>query len=274
MKKLLDIFRHFKWELTIIYVFMLLTELSTLAQPFLLGLSIDGLISGDHRPLMFLGASYLLSNFFLYKRMVYDTKVYTKIYNWIVMGFLEKSDAPTSKKVARTDMAHEIVYVLESYVHYYISTVVALVGSIVFVYTKSWLVGCVVSCSALLTLGAVMLFYKKIRQAIHVRNDHYEKKVEAIESGIEPARSFFRRRRRLEIYESTLQGKNWFWVGVIKNSFLFVSVVLLISTSAKVTPGGVVTVYSYINSFLGSLLSVPVAVEMYSRITNILDRFE
>jgi len=273
MKKLINIFKDFKGELGLIYLFMILTELASLSQPLLLGMSIDGLLNNNLKPLLFLGISYLLSNFFLYKRMVWDTKVYTKIYNSIVLKFLEKSEAPTSKKVARTDMAHQIIHVLEEYVHYYISTIIGLIGSIVFIWSKSILVGSLITLSAPLIGIAVLIFYKKIRQAINLRNNHYETKVESIESGFLTAKSFFRRRRRLEIFESNLQGKNWLAVGLIKNSFLFISIILLIKTTS-VTPGSIVMVYSYINNFLSSLLSVPVAVEMYSRITNILDRFD
>ena len=60
---------------------MLLTELSILSTPFLLGKSIDGLIAGNWYWIVLLGISYFLSNFFNYKRMVYDTKVYNTIYN-------------------------------------------------------------------------------------------------------------------------------------------------------------------------------------------------
>jgi ABC-type multidrug transport system fused ATPase/permease subunit len=273
MRKLINIFKEFRFELGLIYLFMILTELASLSQPLLLGMSIDGLLHNNTTPLLFLGVSYLLSNFFLYKRMVWDTKVYTKIYNSIVLNFLQKSDAPTSKKVARTDMAHQIIHVLEEYVHYYISTIIGLVGSIIFIWTKSILVGALITLSAPLIGLAVWVFYKKIRQAIHLRNDHYETKVEAIEGGFLSSKSFFKRRRRLEIFESNLQGKNWLAVGLIKNTFLFISIILLIKTT-QVTPGSIVTVYTYINNFLGSLLSVPVAVEMYSRITNILERFD
>ena len=76
----------------------------------------------------------------------------------------------------------------------------------------------------------------------------------------------------LEIYESTLQGKNWFLIGFIKNLFLLLSVILLVKTTDNITIGSVVTVYSYVNNFLISLLSVPVAVEMYSRLSDILKR--
>ena len=61
MNKLIDIFKQYKIQLTWIYVFMLLTELSILATPFLLGKSIDGLISGNWYWITLLGISYFLS---------------------------------------------------------------------------------------------------------------------------------------------------------------------------------------------------------------------
>ena len=272
MNKIIEIFKQFKIELTWIYFFMLVTELSNLATPFLLGKSIDGLIDGTWFWLIFLGISYFTSNFFNYKRMVYDTKVYTRIYNSIVFRFLKNNNDDVSTKMARTDMAHQIVDVLEGYVHYYIATIVTIVGSIGFIYSENWRVGLLVTLSFFLILLGVSVYYKKIKQAIKVRNNQYEKKNDAIQLGYEQSVSFFSRRRKLEIFESTLQGKNWFLVGSIKNIFLFLSVILLVTTTKNITIGSVVTVYSYVNNFLISLLSVPVAVEMYSRLSDILKR--
>ena len=272
MGKIIEIFKQFKIELTWIYFFMLVTDLSNLATPFLLGKSIDGLIDGTWFWLIFLGISYFTSNFFNYKRMVYDTKVYTRIYNSIVFRFLKNNNDDVSTKMARTDMAHQIVDVLEGYVHYYIATIVTIVGSIGFIYSENWRVGLLVTLSFVLILLGVSVYYKKIKQAIKVRNNQYEKKNDAIQLGYEQSVSFFSRRRKLEIFESTLQGKNWFLVGFIKNIFLFLSVILLVTTTKNITIGSVVTVYSYVNNFLISLLSVPVAVEMYSRLSDILKR--
>jgi len=260
MNKIFEIFKEHKKQLCWIYLFMLLTELANLSTPFLLGKSIDGLIGGSWFWVIFLGMSYFLSNFFNYKRMVYDTKVYTKIYNTIVFRFLKKKNHDTSTKIARTDMAHEIVHVLEGYVHYYIATI------------ENWQVGLLVTTAFALILGAVSILYKKIKQVIKVRNNHFEKKGDAIQEGFISSVSFFNRRRKLEIYESTLQGKNWFLIGFIKNLFLLLSVILLVKTTDNITIGSVVTVYSYVNNFLISLLSVPVAVEMYSRLSDILKR--
>lgn len=272
MNKIFDIFKQFKVELIQIYFFMLITELSILATPFLLGKSIDGLIDGSFIWLIFLGISYFISNFFNYKRMVYDTKVYTKIYISIVFRFLKKKEYDVSTKMARTDMAHQIVDVLEGYVHYYIATIVTIFGSIGFIYSENWKVGLLVTFAFILILLSVKIYYQKIKQAIQIRNNHYEKKGYALETGYLESVSFFNRRRRLEIFESTLQGKNWFLIGSLKNLFLFLSIILLVTTTKNITIGSVVTVYSYVNNFMISLMSVPVAVEMFSRISDILKR--
>jgi ABC-type multidrug transport system fused ATPase/permease subunit len=272
MKKIYNIFKEYKYKLLLIYFFMLITELSIIIQPYLLGRSIDGLIGGTWLWMILLFISYCISSLFNYKRMVYDTKVYTKIYNDIVLKFLKKTNDNDSKKIARTDMAHDIVGVLEGYVHYYIATIITIFGSIGFIYITNWRVGLLVSLALFLIILGVLIFYKKIRQSINVKNNHFEDKVVSIQNGYFTSVSFFNRRRKLEIFESTLQGKNWFVVGMIKNIFLILSIATLITTSDNITTGSVVTIYSYVNNFLISLMSIPVAFEMYSRLTNIIKR--
>jgi ABC-type multidrug transport system fused ATPase/permease subunit len=237
-----------------------------------LGKSIDGLIGGTYFWIFLLSISYGLSNLFLYKRMVYDTKVYTMIYNDIVLKFLKNTNEDDSKKVARTDMAHEIVNVLEGYVHYYIATIITIFGSIGFIFITNWKVGLLVISALFIIILAVLVFYKKIKQSINLRNDHYENKVKSIQTGYRSSVSFFNRKRKLEIFESTLQGKNWFLVSTIKSLFLILGVIALVTTTNNITIGNVVTTYSYVNNFLISLMSIPLSVEMYSRLTDIIKR--
>ena len=272
MNKIIEIFKQYKIQLTWIYVFMLLTELSILSTPFLLGKSIDGLMVGNWYWIVILGISYFLSNFFNYKRMVYDTKVYTTIYNNIALKFLKKDDVDVSTKIARTDMAHEVVNVLEGYVHYYIATIVTIIGSLIFIFSTNWQVGVLVSVSIIFIVSAVFILYKKIRQGIIIANNHYETKAKSIESGYVSSESFFNRRRRIEICQSTIQGKNWFLMNGIKYVFLIFSIILLVTTTKDITVGSVITVYSYVNNFLIALLSAPVAIEMFLRISDVLKR--
>ena len=272
MNKLIEVFKQYKTQLTWIYVFMLLTELSILSTPFLLGKSIDGLIVGNWFWIVILGISYFLSNFFNYKRMVYDTKVYTTIYNNIALKFLKKDDVDVSTKIARADMAHEIVNVLEGYVHYYIATIVTIIGSLIFIFSENWKVGVLVSVAIFFIISSVFILYKKIKQGIKISNNHYEKKAKSIESGYMSSESFFNRRRKIEICQSTIQGKNWFLINSIKYIFLLLSIILLVTTTKNITIGSVITVYSYVNNFLIALLSAPIAIEMFLRISDVLKR--
>ena len=171
-------------------------------------------------------------------------------------------------------MAYQIVHVLEGYVHYYIATIVTILGSIGFIYSENWKVGVLVTIAMFLIVSTGMIFYNKIQQSIKIRNNHNEKKTNSIEQGYDQSVSFFKRARRLDIYDSTLQGKNWFLIGLIKNLFLFLSIILLVLTTKNITIGSVVTVYSYVNNFLISLLSVPVAIEMYTRLSDVLKRID
>ena len=274
MNKLIKIFKEYKKQLTLIYVFMLLTELSILSTPFLLGKSIDGLLVGNWYWIALLGISYFLSNFFNYKRMVYDTKIYNTIYNNIALKFLKKDDVDVSTKVARTDMAQQIVFVLEGYVHYYIATIVTIIGSLIFIFSDNWPVGILVSISTIFIVSSVFVLYKKIRQGIVIANNHYETKAKSIESGYVSSESFFNRRGKIEVCQSTIQGKNWFLINSIKCVFLILSIILLITTTKDITIGSVVTVYSYVNNFLIALLSAPVAIEMFLRISDVLKRLD
>jgi ABC-type multidrug transport system fused ATPase/permease subunit len=147
-----------------------------------------------------------------------------------------------------------------------------VLSSIGFIYSENWKVGGLVTFAMILIVVAGMVYYKKIQQSIRVRNNHNEKKTNSLEEGYEQSISFFKRMRKLDIYNSTIQGKNWFLIGLIKNIFLFISIILLVLTAKDITIGSIITVYSYVNNFLISLLSVPVAIEMYTRLSDVLKR--
>lgn len=275
MKHLINIFKQYKYELLLIYVYMLISEGLLLLQPYFLGKTIDGLLCSNWYWLSGLVLIYAFSTFFIYKRMVYDTKVYSKIYNKIVLDFIHNTNVDASSKVARTDMAHQVVDVLENYVHYYISVIVTVLGSLMFILDKSFITGIVVLACIFPIIFIVFKFYKKIKQATVVGNNQYEKKVDVINSSNkEEITNFFNRRRKLWIYGSTLQGKNWFWVNAVKYTFLIITLIIFIKSSSTLSQGDIIAMYSYINNFLISLMSIPVGVEAYSRILDILKRIK
>jgi hypothetical protein len=86
--------------------------------------------------------------------------------------------------------------------------------------------------------------------------------------------SFFKRRRKLCIYGSTIQGKNWSLLNATKSIFLILALVIFTSDGINLTQGEAIAMYSYINQFLISLLSIPVGVDMFTTMSDVIKRLK
>lgn len=275
MKHVGKILKKYKLKLLLIYFYMLMAEGLLVVEPFILGKSIDGILSNSYSWIIILLILFILSNLFMYKRMVYDTKVYTKIYNEIVLKFVNNKQVSNSAKIARTDMANQLIDFIEHYAHFYISTLITIIGSLYFIFYQNYYVGLIVLFCILPISLIVIKFYKKIKQATVVSHDHYEQKVDIInkESELE-IETFFKRRRRLLIMSSNLQGQNWTLINSTKSIFLILAIICLSKTSLNLTEGEIISSYAYINNFLIALVSIPVGAESFSRIKDVIQRIK
>lgn len=270
-----ELYKKYKFQLITIYIFMGLVEILVLLQPFFLGKTIDGIINKNYSPLLVLIGIYVGYIVFLYKRMVYDTKIYTKIYNDIVIDFISKSNEDSSTKIARVDLASQVINLLENYAHYYLATIITMVGSISFVFSQNKTVGFIMVFCYIPVYFIVKIFYKKISQSTSVMNNHSEERVSTIiNSDIDDIKNFFYRSRKLIIFSSTLSGKNWFWINILKYSFIIISILVYINSTTTKTSGEIIYVYSYINNFIMTLSSIPIGAEMYSRMSDVLKRLK
>jgi Na+/H+ antiporter NhaB len=120
----------------------------------------------------------------------------------------------------------------------------------------------------------VYSLYKKIAQSTKISNDHYEQKIEILSDNQEvKVETFFKRRRKLLIYGSTLQGKNWTALHSVKSIFLVITLVVF-THNTKISQGETVAMYAYINQFLSSLMSIPIGVETFTRMKDIINRIK
>ena len=78
MRNIYQIFKQYKYKLLFIYLFMLISELSIITQPFLLGKSIDGLIKGTWVWifLLLISFSFYACYFFLIQFKLFKIKYY------------------------------------------------------------------------------------------------------------------------------------------------------------------------------------------------------
>ena len=273
MKYILSIAKEYKYQLLLIYFYMFVAQGLFLLEPYVLGKMIDGLLIKNYFWMFcFLGIA-LFENFFIYRRMVFDTKIYTKIYNDIVLKYLKREkNSEQSARIARTEMSNHIINFLENDIHYYIYATLSVVGTLFFIFIKNPLTGFVViSCIAPICT-IVYLLYKKIAQSTRVGHDHYEQKVEILsENNEEKIETFFKRRRKILIYGSTLQGKNWTALNSTKSVFLVIALVVF-TRNSKISQGDAVSMFAYINQFLISLMSIPIGVETFTRMKDVIGR--
>lgn len=275
MKYIISIASKYKLELLTIYGYMVIAQLLFLVEPYVLGKMIDGLIRKKYEWTLAFTGIILFENFFIYRRMVLDTKIYTKIYNDIVLRYLKRDNSSDpSTRIARTEMSNNIINFLENDVHYYIYAILSVIGTLFFIFLQNPLTGFVVLSCVLPICLIVYLFYKKIAQCTQVGHDHYEQKIQILTDNKEDVvDTFFKRRRKILIYGSTIQGKNWTSLNSVKSLFLVISLIVLTSQTT-ITQGQAVSVYSYINQFLISLMSIPIGVETFTRMKDVINRIK
>lgn len=275
MKYIISIASKYKLELLTIYFYMVIAQLLFLVEPYVLGKMIDGLIRKKYEWTLAFTGIILFENIFIYRRMVLDTKIYTKIYNDIVLRYLKRDNSSDpSTRIARTEMSNNIINFLENDVHYYIYAILSVIGTLFFIFLQNPLTGFVVLSCVLPICVIVYLFYKKIAQCTQVGHDHYEQKIQILTDNKEDVvDTFFKRRRKILIYGSTIQGKNWTSLNSVKSLFLVISLIVLTSQTT-ITQGQAVSVYSYINQFLISLMSIPIGVETFTRMKDVINRIK
>jgi ABC-type multidrug transport system fused ATPase/permease subunit len=276
MKYIYNIAKEYKHSLILIYVYMFVAQLLFLLEPYVLGKMIDGLIKKEYYWMYCFICIAAFENFFIYKRMVFDTKIYTKIYNDLILKYLNREkDADISAKIARTELSNHIINFLENDVHYYIMAVITVFGSLSFIFLENPLTGFVVLASIIPICLIVYSLYNKIAQGTRVAHTHYEQKVSILTEGDDnKIDTFFKRRRKVLIYQSTIQGKNWTALSLTKGIFLILSIVVFTHSSVDLSQGQAVSMYAYINQFLISLMSIPVGVEMFTRLKDIVNRIK
>jgi hypothetical protein len=276
MKYIYNIAKEYKYELILIYLYMFIAQFLFLLEPYVLGKMIDGLLKKEYFwTYCFIGIA-VFENIFIYKRMVFDTKIYTKIYNGIVLKYLKREkDADTSSKIARTELSNHLINFLENEMHYYIMAVITVIGSLFFIFLENPTTGFVVLAAIVPICLIVYSLYRKIAQGTKVAHSHYEQKISILTEGDDvKIDTFFKRRRKILIYQSTIQGKNWTALNLTKGTFIILSIVIFTHSSINLSQGQAVSMYAYLNQFLMSIMSIPIGVEMFTRLKDIVNRIK
>jgi ABC-type multidrug transport system fused ATPase/permease subunit len=280
MKKILEIASTYKKELFFIYCLILLDALISISLPNLLGKAINGLIVNDYISLIIYFFAIVCLGSITFKRFIYDTKIFTKIYNKLCLEYLDKKLHVENDGVitSRMQMSHRLVNFFENTVYYTITTLANFIGGIYYIFTKDAYVGFITLLFAIPTTLIALYYYKKNRTITKLSNDLNEQVVERIKTkDIGIINSFLNRQRKVDILHSNVQGHNWTAIFVIKYLFLSLCLIIYIKygiKDVKNSVGDIMALYLYLQNFLTAFYSIPALISEYLSIKDITKRLE
>jgi hypothetical protein len=154
-------------------------------------------------------------------------------------------------------------------------SILTIIGTLFFIFMSDVVTGfLVLGCVPFICL-IVWKFYGKIAQSTRVSHTQHENKMNVLNTNDKGLiNTFFQRRRKIWISASTLQGKNWTYLNMVKSFFLILALIVFTHDNTTLTQGEAIAMYSYINQFLVSLLSIPVGVDMFTRMKDVIGRLK
>lgn len=142
------------------------TNFLYIIEPYILGKMIDGIICQNYYWTLIFIITNLFFIAFGYIRRVYDTKVFSKIYNKVVLDFISRqiNNIDTSKIVTITEMSRVIIDFLENDVPHFIYLVFVTMGSLIAIYTMSQMSALIILMLIIPTTFVIRYFYIKVQK--------------------------------------------------------------------------------------------------------------
>jgi ABC-type multidrug transport system fused ATPase/permease subunit len=257
------------------YSLTLLENVCTLAYPALTGRAVDDLVKREMTGLVLLVVVWLVHLALSFVRQRVDTRVFMALYADIasrVVGVQQAQGHGTSKVSARVEMVRDIVGFFEKEVPAMFHNALAIVGSLLMLFTYDVDAGSI-AMAVLLPMALVNAWYW--RRAVRLNrgiNNQIEREVDAIESA-RPSRirRHFRLLRRWRVRLSDTE--SWTW-GVTELATIVALVFILVdfTQSPSFTAGAVYAVLAYIYDYLEGLNQVPTVVNNVARLQDVRAR--
>jgi ABC-type multidrug transport system fused ATPase/permease subunit len=269
-----EVFRRNRWRLVLTYCLTVLENIFELLYPLMIGIGIDGLIRNEPLYLLPLVVVWFVHSLVEFARQRYDTRAFARIYQRLATQVIERQrglGASTSHLAARSELMREFITFLEAEVPYIITILIAFLGALVLLTVFDWVVG--VYCLLLLIpVGFIWWVHSRATQRLSAGlNDQLEEEITVIETrDTAQIDRHFGQLGRWYIRLSDADARTWFWM----QPFLVGLIVLALvrSVGMGMETGEIFAVLAYGLSFTDSLDEVPMMIQQYSRLQDIIAR--
>ena len=273
----LEALRLYQWRIALTYTLTLIEDLLELSYPWATGIAINGVLEGHMEsaaPLIIAWASR--STIGLIRRM-YDTRLYTQVYNHIVeMTILRQRRAgvPSSRVAARSAMSREFVTFFEKDVATLVTTLVGIFGSLVMLLWYDVIIGGMMAC---LFVPVIIVNNSYVRKSFSFNrelNNQLEDEVRAIETADpEVVKQHFTAVRNWRVRLSDAEAINWSIIEVLSIALL-IGVLVRITYMDEVSAGEIFAMIVYVWQFMENLDNVPELLQQLARLQDIRKRID
>ncbi len=241
--------------------------------PLLIGLSIDGLLAGRLDELAMLGGVLVVLGIISVARRIYDTRVYSTIR--LHLGFSlhhRNADMRVSAHNARLGMSRELVDFLEKDVPELITAMVQVLISLTVLTIFDQRLG----LSAAIVFVAMVAFYAFFHRTFYrynaSLNERHERQVDILDGGSKLG--VFRHLRGLRGIEvSVSDTEAYLYGGMFLMQIAFVIFNLYIGAQLPaVTAGMIFSIATYSWEYVEAALRLPMALQSWSRLSEITKR--
>ena len=272
---LIQTLKNHRWALALTYSLSILEQLGMVLFPGLIGWAINDLLVDSYQGLIVMSLVWLLLFLVMTSRMMYDTRVFMRIYTLIPHKVITQQKAngtDSSKLMARSVLLRETIDFFERDIPSIISMLINFIGSLVMLALFDFHIVVV----ALLMLVPVALlnmgFWKPMHRLNRSMNNNLERQVTVIETGSAYAiERHFQFLRFLKIKLSDIEARN---IGLIECFVIAVTAYIFIYTAKipQVEAGTIFSVITYFWNFQESMDRTPTLLQSISKVKDVLSR--
>jgi len=270
-----SILARFRLKIGGTLLLLLVENVLLVLYPFLVGLTITGLIDRQFTPLWVLMGAFASHFVVGVTRRLYDTRVYSQIYSIVaaeLVGSQRSNGKSNSEISARVELLRELVDFFEHDLPNALMSVSALVGAVVMLGVLDWRISML--CLGAITLlgGMYAIFKQSFAVANRKLNDAYERQMDVVcKAGPVRVRGYFGVLRGRAIRLSNLDAGlsaalEFLLIG------MFIGALVLAATSANASPGPIVATMTYVFEFYESLMFFPYLLQQRTRLGDISGR--
>jgi ABC-type multidrug transport system fused ATPase/permease subunit len=269
--------RPFRWRIAFTYALTVVEDLLELSYPWATGLAINGLMAQDYRMIVPVMVAWVLHTAIGCGRQMYDTRLYTQVYNTIVTDTVlrqRQSGIEPTKVAARSAMSREFVTFFEKDMPVVLSAMVSIIGSAAILFYYDLVIGAV---AALLFLPVAILNRRYMRRSLMLNeglNNQLEHEVQVIDAAQEGAVvRHFAEVRAWRVKLSDADAFNWTAIEGL-SILVFLLVLLRVAYMPNADVGGIFAIFVYVWRLMEKLDMMPQIVQQLMRLKDIRRRIE